>query len=219
VPADEQIRRTVDLVRRIRLACDAAITIDTTSAEVAAAALDAGADAVNDVSAGTDDPAMLPFVASRGAGIVLMHRVLPPGSDRWSHEHREPLVGGDIVRSVADHLLARVDAALAAGVDRGSIAIDPGLGFGKTVEQNFALVARIAELADLGLPIVFGASRKSFIGAATGRAAPLERVVGGVVAASIACAVCPLVVRTHDVPATRDGLRTMQAVRAASLSP
>jgi len=214
VIAVDQIKRTCELIRRVRLTSDVAISIDTTLAGVAEAALEAGADAVNDVSAGVDDPGMFALVARRRCGIVLMHRVVPPDVDQYSSEYAAPRITGDVVRAVSNWLLARVDMALGSGIERDSIAIDPGLGFGKTVDQNFELIARAAEIADLGFPVVFGASRKSFIGTATGRTHPLERVTGSVVAACAVSAALPAIIRTHDVTATRDGLRVLKAVMA-----
>ncbi len=214
VPPDEQIHRTSTIIRQTRVASDVVLSIDTTLASVAEAALDAGADAVNDVSAGGDDPRMFSVVAERGCGIVLMHRVLPPEDDRYGTAYAAPLIAGDVMRAVGDWLLARVDVALSAGIEASKIVLDPGLGFGKTVQQNFELLARVAELADLGFPVLIGASRKSFIGHATGRPHPHDRIAGSVVAACAAAAACPAIVRTHDVAMTRDGLRVLRSILA-----
>jgi len=217
VAADEQERRVVPLIAALRAAdASVAITIDTTLASVAAAALDAGADAVNDVSAGLDDEAMLPLVARRGCGVVLMHRVLSPDKDQYSTSYASPLIHGDVVIDVKEWLLQRAHAALALGIDRDAIALDPGLGFGKTVEQNWSLIGRSGELADLGFPLVIGASRKSFIGHATGERDPTKRGAGSVVAAVIAWSGGARIIRTHDVVETRAGLRVAVAATAAS---
>jgi dihydropteroate synthase len=215
VPAEEQIRRVGPVIAGLRQASPVPISIDTTLAAVARAALDAGADIVNDVSAGGDDADLLPLVASRGAGLVLMHRVLPPDRDRYSTAYAAPLVSGDVVRAVADWLLARVQTALDLGVEPDAIGLDPGLGFGKTVEQNYELLGRSGELADLGHPLVVGASRKSFIGRVTGVEDPAARVHGSVVAATIAWSGGARIVRTHDIAATRQGLLVAQATLAA----
>jgi dihydropteroate synthase len=222
VSAEEQIRRAIPIIRALRAACggrpDVAISIDTTLAAVAEAALDAGASIVNDVSAGEEDPDLLRVVAERACGVVLMHRVLAPERDRYSTEYAAPIIEGDLLRVVGDALLRRVDAAVASGVEPAAIAIDPGLGFGKTVEQNWAIVARSGELAALGRPLLVGASRKSFVGHATGVAAPNERVVGSAVAAAIAWAGGARIIRTHDVRATREALSAARAAIDAAQS-
>lgn len=188
----EQIRRVTPVIRAIRAlpgaAGGVAITIDTTRAAVAAAALDAGADAINDVSGGTDDPAMLPLAARRDVGIVLMHRVVPPGLDRYSDapplapEGPSAMGGGhvNIVEAVAGALDGLARRAVAAGVNPAGIMLDPGLGFGKTVEQNMELIRGTQRLATLGYPVLSAASRKSFVGRVSlGRdSAPAERLPG-----------------------------------------
>jgi len=212
VSAADQIARVVPVIRLLRDASDVAISIDTTSAAVAAAALDAGADAVNDQSAGEDDPDLFALVARRGAGLCLMHRVRRPESDDYSHRLDHPLIAGDVVRAVGDRLIHRAFHAMEAGVSRGAIAIDPGLGFGKTVAQNFALIGRIDELASLGFPLVVGASRKSFIGKASGVERPAARVVGSAVAAASAWSGGARILRVHDVAATREAILVAKAI-------
>jgi len=212
VEAVEQIRRVVPVIARLRLRSNVAISIDTTSAEVAEAAFGAGADLVNDVSSGTEDPAMFPLVARQGAGIVLMHRLVAPGGDRYSDRYDVEPSYGDVVRDVASFLLARVEAATAAGIARESIALDPGLGFGKSVAQNYELLARTSELAALGHPVVVGASRKSFLGAVSGRSDPEQRIIGSVVAAVAAFGGGARIVRAHDVGAHREALLVAHAV-------
>jgi dihydropteroate synthase len=171
VSEQEQIRRTapvIQAVRRLEGAKTAIVSIDTTRAAVAEAALDAGTDAINDVSAGLDDPRMLELAAERGCGIILMHRRTRPDADSFSTDYQhEPDYsgdGGDVYGSVRDFLAQRVQAALDAGVRRECIVIDPGLGFGKSVAQNYELARRMGELQhDLGLPAISAASRKSFL--------------------------------------------------------
>lgn len=212
VAAAEQIRRVVPLIARIRSRSGVAISIDTTSAAVAEAALEAGADIVNDVSAGADDPDMLGLVARRGAGIVLMHRLVAPGDDFYSDRYPKEPSYGDVVRDVCDFLIERVDAAMAAGIARDAIVLDPGLGFGKSVSQNFELVARTSEIAALGFPVLVGASRKSFLGAVSGRSDPEQRIIGSVVAAVAAFGGGARIVRAHDVGAHREALLVAHAV-------
>lgn len=158
-PSEQQERqRVLPVVDRLAQT-GARLSVDTMRACVAAAALDAGAAMVNDVSGGLSDPAMLPMLAERGSPVVLMH---------W-RGHAVDMANRatyrDVVAEVRDHLAARVDAAIAAGIDARDIVIDPGLGFAKAAEHNWALLNRLDVLTDLGLPVLVGASRKSFLGA------------------------------------------------------
>ena len=212
VSAEEQIRRVVPLIARIRTRSNVAISIDTTSAAVAHAALEAGADIVNDVSAGADDAGMFPLVARRGAGLVLMHRLAAPAEDSYSDRYPKEPSYGDVVRDVCDFLVERADAAINAGIARDAIAVDPGLGFGKSVSQSFELLARTSEIAALGFPVLVGASRKSFLGAVSGRSDPEQRIVGSVVAAVAAYGGGARIVRAHDVGAHREALLVAHAV-------
>lgn len=175
VGGEEQIARVVPVVEaaRKRLGDAPIITIDTTIAAVAEAALNAGADAVNDVSGGTEDPAMLSLVAQRGRGIVLMHRRTTPDKDSYSTRYdqigeRATPPPSDIVAEVAGALKSFAERALANGVSRDAVVIDPGLGFGKTVEQNLELIRKTGELVALGYPVMSGLSRKSFTARAAG---------------------------------------------------
>lgn len=212
VDAEEQVRRVVPVIARVRSRSNVAITVDTTLASVAEAALEAGADAVNDVSAGCEDPGMLPLVAKKGAGIILMHRLAAPGDDQYSDRYAEPPIYDDVVREVASFLLMRAELCLAAGIAREAIALDPGLGFGKSVSQNYELLARTSELAALGYPVLVGASRKSFLGAVTGRSDPEQRIIGSVVAAVAAYGGGARIMRAHDVGAHREALLVAHAV-------
>lgn len=215
VPDVEQIRRTEPVIRAIRDAGIAApISIDTTRAAVAAAALDAGANIINDVSAGTDDAAMLTLAATRGCGIVLMHRLAPPSQDSYSNTYvHDPDYGPEgVTGAVVAYLRARAAAAIAAGVDARMIVLDPGLGFGKTVEQNFELIAHTREIAALGFPVLAASSRKSFVGHATGVHEPQDRVAGSVAAAVAQVLAGASIVRCHDVRAHTEGLQIACAV-------
>lgn len=212
VDAEEQVRRVVPVIARVRSRSNVAITVDTTLASVAEAALEAGADAVNDVSGGCEDAGMLPLVAKKGAGIILMHRLAAPGDDQYSDRYAEPPIYDDVVREVASFLLMRAELCLAAGIAREAIALDPGLGFGKSVSQNYELLARTSELAALGYPVLVGASRKSFLGAVTGRSDPEQRIIGSVVAAVAAYGGGARIMRAHDVGAHREALLVAHAV-------
>jgi dihydropteroate synthase len=141
-----------------------------------------------------------------------MHRLAPPGEDSYSDRYATAPVYDDVVRDVASWLLSRVELATAAGVARDAIAIDPGLGFGKSVSQNYELLARTSELAALGFPVLVGASRKSFLGAVSGRSDPEQRIVGSVVAAVAAYGGGARVIRAHDVGAHREALLVAHAV-------
>jgi len=226
VAPEQQIRRVVPVIAAIRAALESsaanrsasgprpAISVDTTSAEVAVAALDAGADIVNDTSAGADDPGMLPFVASRQCGLVLMHRAARPHAEAWSHEHRERASdAGSVVSRVRGALEERVDAAVRAGIARSFLAIDPGLGFGKSVAGNFELIARLEAIVSLGPPVLVGASRKSFIGAATGVESPRDRLAGSLAAAIVAARNGAAILRVHDVAAHRRALAVLARCR------
>ena len=221
VPADEQIRRVIPAIDAIRRAgIDAPITIDTTSAEVAAAGLDAGADAVNDVSAGLGDPAMLGLIADRRVGVVLMHRRSSPREDRFSHLRAdEPDYGpAGVLAAVREYLDERARAAVAAGVGSERIALDPGLGFGKSVRQNYALIAGTREIVDLGHPVVAASSRKSFLGAVSGSENPVDRGIESVAAAVLQRWGGAGVFRVHDVAEHRRALAVAdEAIAAAGI--
>lgn len=168
ISADEQVRRTVPVIEAIRRVggplATIPISIDTTLAPVARAALDAGADAINDVSAGTEDDQVFALAAQRRAGLILMHRLRPPDKDSYSNQYTQAPRYRDVVGTVRELLRTRAIAAMSAGVATERIVVDPGLGFGKTVEQNLELIRRTRELADLGFPVLSALSRKSFTG-------------------------------------------------------
>ncbi len=213
VPCDEQIARTRPVTERLaRAHATAILSIDTTRAEVARAALDAGATIVNDVSAGADDAALWPLIAARGCGYVLMHRLCAPSEDSYSDQYRQPpryeSSGGDVVAHVCAWLSARAELAQSAGIARESIAIDPGLGFGKSVAQNVALVERMSEVVALGYPVVVSASRKSFLGALTGESDPRGRDAASVTVALAMSRSGVAVVRAHDAARHREALRS-----------
>lgn len=174
VSADEQIRRVVAVIRAIaslRLgvkefawAEPVRISIDTTSAAVAEAALDAGATCINDISAGRDDARMFSVAAERRCAAILMHREMKPQADRYSDKYSAAPVNGAIVPHVKEFLKTRTREAVAVGIDAQNIAVDPGLGFGKTVEQNLELIRATREIAAIGFHVLSALSRKSFVG-------------------------------------------------------
>lgn len=220
VDAAAEIERVVPVVAAIRAVLDVPISIDTSKAAVAAAALAAGADLVNDVWAMTADAAMAGVVAAAGAPIVLMHnRAARATVDGRVGGHYADVVYDDVVAAVAAWLRERVDAALAAGIAAERIILDPGLGFGKTPAQNLALVDRLAEIGALGYPVLVGPSRKSFIGAALDQP-PDARLEGTAAAVAVAIARGADIVRVHDVCAMARVARMTDAIvrRAAGLT-
>lgn len=207
VPAEAQIERVVPVIQAIRRFWDGPISIDTTRAQVAEAALDAGASWINDISALRDDPAMVVLVARRGCPIVLMHMLGTP-RDMQKASHYD-----DVIGEVYGFLAERARAAQAAGIAREMIILDPGIGFGKTLEHNLALLQQLPRLTSLGYPVLIGASRKSFIGHLTGAAVD-SRLPGSLAAALAAVDAGATIVRVHDVAATRQALTVHSALRA-----
>jgi dihydropteroate synthase len=175
ITAEEQIARTEPVIRAIRNESDICISIDTTLAEVAEVALSSGADVINDVAAGSEDQAIFTLAADTGAGLVLMHRRLPPELDQYSDAYQNDFDSTEIVGEVASWLEARMAMAVVAGVQKTAIALDPGLGFGKSVEQNWKLIEESHSFVELGNPVYMSASRKSFIGAVSGIESPEMR--------------------------------------------
>jgi dihydropteroate synthase len=194
-PIAEEIARVVPVVRALAQA-GVVVSVDTRNAETMRAALDAGARIVNDVSALTHDPAALGLVAERGCPVVLMHmRHDPANMTRLARYD-------DVALEVARELGARVEASVAAGVPRGHIAVDPGVGFAKTPAHNIALLPRLALLLNLGCPILAGVSRKVFVGELSGIAEPRRRVAGSIAAGLIAVSRGASILRVHDVAET-----------------
>lgn len=206
IDADEQIRRTLPIIETLARETEALLSIDTTLAPVARAAIEAGAHIINDVSAGLESPPIIHLAADSGAGLILMHRLRPPDADSYSDRYAHPPHYDDVAAEVRAWLLGRAEAALQVGVQRGQIVLDPGLGFGKTVEQNFALIAAVSEWRATGFPVLSAASRKSFIGRATGVEDPADRVHGSVAVSVAHCLAGLRLFRVHDVAAHRQAL-------------
>lgn len=205
VPPDEELRRVVPVLRALRARSDIPISLDTRKAAVARAGLEAGADIVNDVSA-LGDPAMGGVVRAARAGLVLMHMQGAPGTMQQNP------VYGDVVREVADFLRARMERALADGLDADQLALDPGIGFGKTQEHNLALLAQLPALAALGRPLVLGVSRKSLLGRLVGRPAE-DRLSGSLALGAWLADRGAHVLRVHDVKESCDALRVVDTMR------
>jgi dihydropteroate synthase len=213
VAASVEAARVLPVIRELA-AAGVAMSIDTTRAEVAAAALAAGASMVNDVSGGLADPDMAAVVAEAGCPWVLMH---------WrghSRTMRELAEYDDVVKDVRDELRGRVDAALRAGVEPSRIILDPGLGFAKRANHNWLLSAHLDDIIGLGFPVLVGASRKSYLGALLADADGTPRPAAGREAATVATSLLAAQagawgVRVHDVLATVDALKVLRATRAA----
>jgi dihydropteroate synthase len=203
VPAAEEIERVAPVIG-VLAAAGARVSVDTSKAQVAAAAIDAGAGIVNDVTA-LGDPEMAALCADRDVGLVLMHM---QGTPRTMQENP---TYDDVVDDVRAFLADRVERAVAAGVDEERIWVDPGIGFGKTVEHNLELLRRLGELSELGRPILLGTSRKSFLGKITG-AEVGERLGGSVASALLGVQAGANALRVHDVAATRMALAVLKAV-------
>jgi dihydropteroate synthase len=212
VPPDEEAARLLPVLEALRAATGAPLSVDTRKAEVARRALDAGADLINDVSA-LGDPAMGRIVAAAGCPLVLMH------SRGDLATMQKGIRFADVVAEVRAELAQAMERALAAGVEESQIVLDPGIGFGKTWEQNVELIRRLGELGSLGRPVLLGASRKSFLAKAAARPgvpdAPPDRRLGGSLAAAAWGAVQgAAIVRVHDVAETvqlLDVWRTLEA--------
>ncbi|MFM7480477.1 MAG: dihydropteroate synthase [Planctomycetota bacterium] len=205
----EQMARVLPVIQRLsaQLPSEVAISVDTTRAAVARAAIAAGAAIVNDVSGGTDDPEMLPTVAALGCGVIVMHRLCEPAQDSYSDRYAREPAYADVVQDVLAVLRARCTAAERAGIDATAVAVDPGLGFGKSVAQNIQLMERLHEFAVLAAPIVVSASRKSFLGAVVGERDPKRRDAASVQAAIAMQSRGASVLRVHDVASHAAALR------------
>jgi dihydropteroate synthase len=208
VPAQKEAARVLPVVRA--LAGAVTVSIDTYKAAVAAAALDAGAEIVNDVSGGTLDRELLQVVARHRAFVILGHLRGTPAQMR---EHARYT---DVVREVKSELSDRIDAAIAAGVAGVRILVDPGLGFAKSGEHNLELLARLDEIAALGCPVVIGASRKSFLGTITGRDVG-DRELPTAAANTAAILKGARIVRVHDVRAQKDAVAVADAIKRAAV--
>jgi dihydropteroate synthase len=206
VTAREERRRLLPVLSAVRRAVAVPLSVDTTKAEVAAAALDAGADMVNDVSAGRGDRRMLPLCARAGVPIVLMHMRGSPPTMQRRPAYR------DVVAEVSGFLARRAAAARIAGIAADAIVVDPGIGFGKTLAHNLALLARLDALTALGYPVLVGVSRKGFIGTLLGGAGPDARTYGTAAAVALAVAGGARILRVHDVAAMRDVVTVASAV-------
>jgi dihydropteroate synthase len=197
VDAEQERARVVPVIHALRRAHpQLPISVDTTKASVARAAIEAGASAVNDVSA-LADPELVGVVAGAGCGLMLMHMQGTPGTMQRAPHY------DDVVAEVRDHLLARAELAVQGGVGKDLIMIDPGIGFGKTLQHNLALLRALPSFVATGLPVLLGASRKSFIGQVLELPDTADRLEGSLAVASLAAWMGVAMLRVHDVQATR----------------
>jgi dihydropteroate synthase len=208
VPEEEQLARLLPVLRRLGAVpgmCP--ITVDTTRAVVARAALDLGAVGINDISAGRDDPGMFRLAAESGCLLVLMHMQGTPATMQAKPSYT------DVVAEVSAFLAERLSAARAAGVRADRLLADPGIGFGKTLEHNLDLLRHLARLRlELGVPLLVGTSRKGFLGTLTGRSNPADRVFATAGSLAWACTNGAGVLRVHDVAAARDACLVASAI-------
>lgn len=207
VPDDEQIRRVVPVIRELAQA-GLVVSIDTTSARVAAEALAAGAEIINDISAFRFDPGMLGLLAESGVPAIAMHTLGPPKTMQQAPAYR------DVVREVCEHLRERVRVAEAHGIDPARIALDPGIGFGKRLEHNLALLRHLGEVVALGHPVLVGTSRKSFLGRLTGKEVG-DRLMATAASVAISIANGAHIVRVHEPGELADVIAVAQAIAYA----
>lgn len=204
VSVTEELERVVPVIAGIRAKCDVLLSVDTTKAAVAAAAIDAGAQVVNDISALRFDPAMARLVAEQGVFVVLMHMQGVPEMMQDAPSYNDP------VEEIRAFLAERIEAAVSAGISAAKIIIDPGIGFGKRLADNLSILQNLARFNDLGLPILIGLSRKSFLGKILDLPAA-ERLEGTIAANAIAVLNGADIIRVHDVS---EGRRTAAVARA-----
>ena len=207
VSQEEEIRRVVPVLERILASRpEAVVSVDTYRAGTAAAALEAGARLINDVTALRGDPRMATVVKEAACPVILMHMQGEPKTMQ-EEPHYE-----DVVREVRDFLAERAEYAVAAGVRPENVIVDPGIGFGKNLEHNLALLRNLDAVVDLGFPVLIGASRKTFIGRITGAQEARERVFGTVATTVLAYQQGVAFFRVHDVRANREALAVAESV-------
>lgn len=206
VPAAEEMRRVVPVIERLAGRTPVALSVDTSKAEVARAAMQAGAEIINDVTALRGDDAMAKVAAETGAAVVLMHMRGTPRTMQKDPHYT------DAVREVHDFLAERLTAARGAGIGGEHLAVDPGIGFGKTVEHNLQLIASLGAFADLGCPVVLGVSRKSFLAVAAGCESIADRDAPTVALTSLGRELGARIFRVHAVRPNAEALRMTEAI-------
>lgn len=211
IPEAEELRRVMPVVEALVGSISVPLSIDTTKALVAERAIKAGASVINDISALRYDARMARVGAESGAGVILMHMQGTPRTMQVAPTY------GDVVREVKGFLRSRLMAAQEQGIDQECILLDPGIGFGKNLQQNLTLLRHLHELEDLGRPLCVGVSRKSFLGAVTGQRLP-DRLPGSLAAAVMAWTRGARVLRVHDVRETVAALKTAVAIDGSQLT-
>lgn len=212
VSAEEEIGRVVPVVEQLAKRLAIPISIDTTKSEVAKRAVEAGASIINDVSGFTRDPKMLTVAADGKSGLVIMHTKGTPQTMQRHPRYR------DLIGEIFRFLIERIDAAVAHRIPRNRIAIDPGIGFGKTANHNLKILHRLGDFADLGAPLLVGPSRKSFIGRILDLP-PSERLEGTAAAAAIAVFQGARIIRVHDIKPLARVVRVAEAIRKEKRIP
>ena len=206
VPEDEELRRVIPVIERIRPANDALISIDTAKANVARAALDAGASIINDITGGRADEAMMPLAAERGSGFIIMHMQGTPRTMQKAPHY------DDVVAEVGKFFRQQYTRAIQCGVDPMAIAFDPGIGFGKTLEHNLELLRNLPRLRIDDRPLVVGVSRKSFLGKVMNSSDMSDRIAPTIAMTALLRERGADVLRVHDVKANVQALRATEAL-------
>lgn len=205
IPAEEEIRRVIPVIQALREKTEALISVDTTKSEVARAALDTGADIINDISSLRFDAGMAPLAAERGVPVILMHMKGMPKTMQVNPYYE------DVLLEVRSFLNERIHEAQVAGIKRERIIVDPGIGFGKRLEDNLALINKLDVLAELDRPILIGTSRKSFIGNILDLP-PQERLEGSIASSILSMAHGAHILRVHDVAAIKRAVLVAEAI-------
>ena len=208
VPEQEELDRVVPVVEALVQEFDALVSVDTSTASVITESAKAGAGLINDVRALEKEGALAAAAAS-GLPVCLMHMQGQPKTMQQDPSY------SNLLREVTGYLQGRIDACLAAGIAKDQILLDPGYGFGKTVEHNCSLIKHLKDLSALGYPLLTGTSRKSMLGAITGKEIPADRVIASVTSALICAQQGAWILRVHDVEETIDALKVYQAVQEA----
>ncbi|MCU0535071.1 MAG: dihydropteroate synthase [Hydrococcus sp. Prado102] len=206
IDLEEELNRVIPVIKALREAVSTPISIDTTRASVAQAAVDAGADIVNDISGGTYDSEMFPVVARLGVPFIMMHIRGTPQTMQQLTDYQ------DLIAEIIQFFEQQIDRATEAGIERSRIIIDPGIGFAKNYAQNLELLRRTNEFKALGLPVLIGASRKSFIGRILNQNDPKMRVWGTAAACCAAIAGSADILRVHDVAQISDVCKVADAI-------
>ncbi|MBK7140528.1 MAG: dihydropteroate synthase [bacterium] len=207
VPLEDELQRVVPVVEQLRSQTEIPISVDTYKSAVAEAALKAGADIINDISALRMDPDMVKVLAEAGAPVILMHMLGTPATMQQSPHY------SDCVEEITAFFVQRIAFAMQHGISHERIIVDPGIGFGKRLEDNLDLLGSLHRFAQFGLPLLVGASRKSFITKVTGaQTSPTERLGGSIAAAIVAVQNGANIIRVHDVAATVEALKVARAI-------